>query len=146
MRLRVVLIIMALFGGSHPAFAQSIDSQEEAWTIAARQSITPAEWTIVDYDADSAVFVKKFPSGSSRSESWVAFIFADDLTATLSYMHADCRTHEFWSSQSSTRGWNGSFLSSGGQTTRERAVPGSVGETILDELCPPVIVPGPPRT
>jgi hypothetical protein len=145
MRIIVALTVATFTGLAAPARSQTIDSQDEAWAIAGRQSITPAEWTLVDYDAEAAAFVKKLPAGPFRSESWVAFIFADSLTATLSYLHADCGTSEFWSSQSSTRDWNGTFLRSSGSTVRERAVPGSVGEAMLESLCPPVIVPGPPR-
>lgn len=146
MRLSTVLGAAPLAAFACPVAAQSIDSHEEAWAIAARQSVTPAEWTLVNWSLRDAIFIRKLTSGPYRPESWVVFIFADNLTAEFRYIHANCQTSEYWSTQSSTRDWRGGFLGSAGAKAPERAVPGSVGEAIVSDLCPPVIVPGPPRS
>ena len=111
--------------------SQSIDTHEEAWSIAARQGITPNTWTEIHADRNAAIFVRNAPVGS---EYWIALIDAEDLTVTLRLSSIKCEREVWTFSQGLVRDWSGHTL----RTLQPEAVliaPGSIGERVLSQFC-----------
>ena len=120
---------------------QSLDTADEAWTVAVRNGITPAEWRMVSSDPQAAYFVKK----GSSTQRWTAAVDAADLTVTLMLLNATCSgtSNRFYFAQTSTRDWRGGYLTESGPTEPQYAAPGSVGEMMVEAICkpPPVTLP-----
>jgi hypothetical protein len=123
---------------------QTIDGESEAWAIANRNGVLPAEWALISYNADAAHFVKK---GAGRRR-WVAALETSDLTITLMLMDVTCASRQYQIVQANTRNWLGESVSDAGPGDPLYAAPGSAGELVVEEICkapPPVTLPIEPR-
>ena len=142
--LKITMIAsLALLAGS--ASAQSIDSVEEAWTIAKRNGVTPQQWDLVHVKQTEAAFLLNRSTGAS-SRFWVAYVDTADLSTVLMLVDFQCRDRTYQIAESSTRTWLGNETSSSGRNAVQSAPPGSIIERVLDTACAyPINIPGPPR-
>lgn len=143
----VIFGVLAAVAFGSAATAQSFDTLEEAWSVAARNGVDPATWTAVTQDERSAAFIKNTPEAAGPTVHWAAMIDADELDFSLFLLDFNCRDNRYRFLQQSSRDWRGNNLSSGGATDWAYADPGSVAESLFRQVCPlAVIVPGPPVT
>ena len=131
--LKVAIFALALVGAAGVAVAQSIDSVDEAWAIASRNSVSPDEWTMAYVDNAQAAFIKNEPV--SDSAYWVMMLDTEDLTSTLAVAQIECGRSSWSFGTSTIRSWSGEFISSSPGSAPDYVVPGSVGQAIYDRLC-----------
>ena len=132
--MRPLFLALGVAALAGPVAAQSIDSAEEAWAIARRNSVTPEGWRLMNVDASTAAFLSL--TGGADTGRWVATLDADAMQIEFGLVQADCRAGVWRWRQSSTRDWSGNFVSDGGATDYVAPVPGSVGEAIFAAICP----------